>query len=227
MLKQKCLLVGYLSYHHTVALGITLGQLQNSPKMTKAKTTGNARRTALIACLAALCIGTNYAMLPLPNVKLMDAVVFTTGLFFGMVPGVSVAVISWLVYGTLNPLGITLPVLLAVILCETIYAVVGYFLQRVTGNSENNITGLEQSIVFGTAGLFSTLAYDLITNAVSGLIAYNSVWMGILTMNVPLPLGIMHEASNFVFFATITPLLVRLLRKGALPMEISFRSSKN
>jgi hypothetical protein len=71
------------------------------------------------------------------------------------------------------------------------------------------------------------LAYDLITNAVSGLMAYNSIWMGILTMNVPLPLGIMHEASNFVFFATTTPLLVPLLRKGALPMEMSYRSSKN
>jgi len=148
----------------------------------------------------------------------MDAIVFTTGLFFGIVPGAAVAAIAWLVYGTLNPLGFALPILLTVIPSEMIYALAGHLLRRTaTGNPETNVMGLERIIAFGALGLFSTLAYDLITNAVSGLVTYNSVWMGLLTMNVPLPLGIIHEASNFVFFATITPVLLRLLWKGAIP----------
>ena len=182
------------------------------------------RRVALVACLAALCIGTNYAMLPLPNIKLMDAMVFTTGLFFGVVPGISVAAIAWLVYGVLNPLGLILPVLLTVIPCEMIYALVGGFLRRTaTGSTSSNSRNLERNVVFGAVGLFSTLAYDLITNAVSGLLSYNSIWMGLLTMNVPIPLGIMHEASNFVFFATLTPVLLRLLGKGRFSSEIGSR----
>ena len=179
--------------------------------------TSAVRRTALIACLAALCIGTNYALLPLPNVKLMDAVVFTTGLFFGVAQGTGVAAIAWLVYGTLNPLGISVPVLLTVVTSEAIYALTGGLLRRTATGGPTGKTSVERSIVFGAAGLFSTLAYDLITNAVSGLLSYNSVWMGLLTMNFPIPLGIMHEASNLVLFAVLTPVLLRLLGKGSLP----------
>ena len=195
-----------------------LAQQPQTAKETNDKRISTVRRTALIACLAALCIGTNYAMLPIPNVKLMDVIVFTTGLFFGIVPGAAVAAIAWMIYGTLNPLGFALPILLTVIPSEMIYALAGHLLRRTaTGNPESNVMGLERIIAFGALGLFSTLAYDLITNAVSGLVTYNSVWMGLLTMNVPLPLGIIHEASNFVFFATITPVLLRLLWKGAIP----------
>ena len=195
-----------------------LAQQPQTAKETNDKRISTVRRTALIACLAALCIGTNYAMLPIPNVKLMDAIVFTTGLFFGIVPGAAVAAIAWLVYGTLNPLGFALPILLTVIPSEMIYALAGHLLRRTAaGNLESDVMGLERIIAFGALGLFSTLAYDLITNAVSGLVTYNSVWMGLLTMNVPLPLGIIHEASNFVFFATMTPVLLRLLSKGTIP----------
>jgi hypothetical protein len=71
--------------------------------------------------------------------------------------------------------------------------------------------------------LFSTLAYDLITNAVSGLLSYNSVWMGLLTMNFPIPLGIMHEASNLVLFAVLTPALLRLLAMGSPRRDATLR----
>lgn len=192
-------------------------QRPKANEVTDKKRKKIARRTALIACLAALCIGTNYAMLPLPNIKIMDAIVFTTGLFFGAAAGISVAVISWLVYGVLNPLGFTIPILFTVIACEMIYAVIGNLLRRTTtGNPKSNVKGYERSIAFGAVGLFSTLSYDVITNAVNGLLVYNSAWLGLLTMNVPFPLGIMHEASNFVFFAAITPVLLRLLSKGAI-----------
>jgi uncharacterized membrane protein len=183
-------------------------------KKTNALKTSNTRRTALIATLAALCIGTNYAMLPLPNVNLMDAIVFTTSLFFGVIPGAAVATISWLVYGTLNPFGLSLPVLITVIISESIYVVAGYLVRKTSSKSpKSNFKGLERNIIYGTAGLFATLAYDLITNAIVGLVVYKSVWIGLLTMNVPIPLGIIHEASNFFFFATVVPILVRVLEK--------------
>jgi uncharacterized membrane protein len=183
-------------------------------KKTNALKTSNTRRTALIATLAALCIGTNYAMLPLPNVNLMDAIVFTTSLFFGIIPGAAVATISWLVYGTLNPFGLSLPVLITVIISESIYVIAGRLVRKTSsGNLKSKFKGLERNIIYGTAGLFSTLAYDLITNAIVGLVVYKSVWIGLLTMNVPIPLGIIHEASNFFFFATVVPILVRVLEK--------------
>jgi hypothetical protein len=153
----------------------------------------------------------------------MDAVVFTTGFFFGVTQGTAVAAIAWLVYGTLNPLGISVPVLLAVVPSEAIYALAGGLLRRTATGDSSGKTSVERSIVFGAAGLFSTLAYDLITNAVSGLLSYNSVWMGLLTMNFPIPLGIMHEASNLVLFAVLTPALLRLLAMGSPRRDATLR----
>lgn len=180
-----------------------------------------SRKTALIAVLAALCIGTNYVMLPLPNINLMDAIVFTTGLFYGFIPGASVAAIAWLVYGSLNPLGFSAPILLVVIAAEMIYAFVGGRLLHTSfGRPHKEYGSVERYLIFGVAGVFATLAYDIITNAVSGLLAYNSIWIGLITMNVPLPLGVIHAASNFVLFATISPLLLKLLAKGVLPKNL-------
>lgn len=195
--------------------------LDNSDVRLNALKHSTSRKTALIAVLAALCIGTNYVMLPLPNINLMDAIVFTTGLFYGFIPGASVAAIAWLVYGSVNPLGFSAPILLVVIGAEMLYALVGSRLRRTSlGRPHKDYSSVERYLIFGVAGLFATLAYDIITNAVSGLLAYNSIWIGLLTMNIPLPLGIIHAASNFVLFATISPLLLKLLAKGVLPKNL-------
>jgi hypothetical protein len=217
------MLIGRMSILPIHVNGILELLRTNTSSRTGLDQTSGVKRTALIACLAALCIGTNYALLALPNVKLMDAVVFTTGFFFGVTQGTAVAAIAWLVYGTLNPLGISVPVLLAVVPSEAIYALAGGLLRRTATGDPSGKTSVERSIVFGAAGLFSTLAYDLITNAVSGLLSYNSVWMGLLTMNFPIPLGIMHEASNLVFFAVLTPVLLRLLAIGSPRRDATLR----
>ena len=51
-------------------------------------------KIAIIACLVALSIGTNYALAGVWNVKLMDFIVFVGGFCFGPVVGVLVGVIS-------------------------------------------------------------------------------------------------------------------------------------
>ena len=55
-------------------------------------------------------------------------------------------------------------------------------------------------------------AYDLITNAATGWVFYGSPWLGLVTMNFPIPLGIIHEVSNALFFFIVVPLLIRVLR---------------
>jgi hypothetical protein len=101
-----------------------------------------------------------------------------------------------------------------VIGAEMLYALVGSRLRQTSlGHPHKDYSSVERYLIFGVAGLFATLAYDIITNAVSGLLAYNSIWIGLLTMNIPLPLGIIHAASNFVLFSTISPLLLKLESK--------------
>jgi hypothetical protein len=47
--------------------------------------------------------------------------------------------------------------------------------------------------------------------------------MGLLTMNFPIPLGIMHEASNLVLFAVLTPVLLRVIVIGSIPRGVTLR----
>jgi hypothetical protein len=150
-------------------------------------------------------------MLPLLNIKLMDTFVFVAGFSLGIVPGIIVANLTWLIYGTLNPLGFSLPTLLSVMIGESCYAVVGWMVSRYMFRKKN-LFSIESSIIFGLAGLLATLAYDVFTNAVTGWLFYNSIVIGLLTMNFPLPMGLLHEISNLILFAVVSPLLLRAFK---------------
>jgi len=197
-------------------------------------------RISLIAVFSALAVGTDYAMGPLPNIKLMDALVFVAAFLFGIRVGAGVAVSTWLIYGFANPWGLPSMILLFQIIGETFYAIAGAFLRRTSLSKlvlrkESSSTGsrrehLFASLILGTVGLFSSLAYDILTNTATWFInLYNptkdlasllaqSFTIGLITMNFPLPLGIMHQASDLVFFALVTPVVVKAANKlGRLP----------
>lgn len=154
-------------------------------------------KVAIIACLVALSIGTNYALAGVWNVKLMDFIVFIAGFCFGPLVGVLVGVTSWMVYGTMNPLGFILPIWLATMFTETIYGVAGGFLRKGLGD---NLKGewWKASVFFASVGVSLTLVYDAITNVVFGLtVGWNVIFAVIVGF---IPFGIVHVASNMFFF---------------------------
>jgi len=117
----------------------------------------------------------------------------------------------WLVYGTLNPLGSNPYTLAMVIGGEMLYVAGGALLAHGSTRALARTSSLiQRSLAFGATGLLLTVGYDIFTNAATGVLVYGSVLTGLLTMNFPLPLGIIHETSNFVFFSLFVPLLVSL-----------------
>jgi LytS/YehU family sensor histidine kinase len=157
----------------------------------------NTIKVAIIVTFCALSIGTNYAMFSLWNVKLMDFLVFIGGFCFGPIVGVLVGLISWAVYGTLNPQGFVLPVLLATMFSETIYGIAGGLLRKGFTDFKKEKTW-KASAFFAVLGALLTLVYDVITNVVFGLTAGWSVVFAVIVGFVPF--GLVHEISNLVFF---------------------------
>lgn len=154
-------------------------------------------KIAIVTGLAALSIGTNYALMGAWNVKLMDFIVFVGGFCFGPLVGVLIGAISWAVYGTLNPQGFVLPIWLATMFSETIYGIMGGFLRKVLGN---NLKGerLRASVFFASIGALLTLLYDVITNVVFGLtVGWNVIFAVVVGF---VPFGLLHEVSNICFF---------------------------
>jgi uncharacterized membrane protein len=175
-------------------------------------------KIALIASFAGLSLGTNYALIGLTNVKLMDALVFVAAFLFGLRVGTGVAVSTWAVYGFLNPYGPDDLILLSfLILGECFYAFAGSLLRRTSLADEllaDSRPYARFSIVFGTVGILSTLAYDILTNFASWLFKttslYNSLVIGVLT---GAPFAFVHEISNVVIFATAAPAAIAAARR--------------
>ncbi len=182
-------------------------------------------RVSLVAVFAALSLGTNYALTGVPNVKLMDTFYFMATYLFGLSIGLPVVVLTRTIYALVNPWGPASGWLVAMlVLGDCVYALSGCLARR-AGLAWRSGTS-ERSIVLGLVGLFSALGFDLITNFGSGLLVLTGpdlqtylgralVW-GLITMNFPLPLGIIHEASDFLFFSTVAPAAISLAKRSYL-----------
>ncbi len=163
-----------------------------------------------IAVFASLALATNYALIGIPNVKLMDALVFLAAFLFGLRIGVGVAGSTWVVYGFINPQGSADLILLSfLIVGECFYALAGAGLRKTSIAQDllefGRFSG-RFSLVFGTVGLLATFAYDVLTNFASWLFRttslYDSLIIGLIT---GAPFALLHEISNLILFATATP----------------------
>ncbi len=160
----------------------------------------NSKKLALIAILAAVSIGTNYAMMPIYNVKFMDLIVFVGGFCFGPLAGASIGVISWAVYGTLNPYGFSLVIWLSTMFSESIYGVAGGILRKNLNLNQLDVSRRDRvniGLFFGMLGMFLTLLYDIITNVVFGFV---SGWNVLFALIMGFMFGLIHMISNAFFF---------------------------
>ena len=175
-------------------------------------------KAVLVAVFTALCLGTNYAMTSLPNVKIMDALVFTAGFMFGLDVGFGVAIMTRVVYGFFNPYGpAPFPLILFLIAGECFYAVAGVALRKWSFTrdlltSRTSVRGM--SYIFGLTGFVATFAYDALTNFATYLFLVNSLYQAfIIGMITGVPFGVLHEVTNVVFFATVVPATIVASRR--------------
>lgn len=172
--------------------------------------------TSLIAVIAALCVATNYAMFGLWNIKLMDLLVFVSGFCFGGLVGSLVGIFTWGVYGTLNPLGFSLPIWVATCLSESLYGV-GGGLARKFGLKVPNIANIGReehwicSAKIALLGFLLTFTYDFLTNLVC------VIWAPPLAVFVgAVPFAAAHIGSNLFFFFVGGVTLIMAIQKLSL-----------
>lgn len=161
----------------------------------------NSKRLATIAVLVALSVATNYAMISLYNVKFMDFIVFVGGFCFGPFAGAFIGIASWMVYGTLNPLGFSLHIWVATMFSESVYGIVGALVRRSLSRDsldEYRKERFSACFFFGVLGMCLTVVYDVITNVVFGYVNNWNVFFALIVGFVPF--GFVHMMSNAVFF---------------------------
>ncbi|MFX1492360.1 MAG: ECF transporter S component [Promethearchaeota archaeon] len=167
-------------------------------RRTKKRTA--AIRVALIAVLAALAIGGNYALSAVPNIELSSVMVFLSGFLFGPIIGALVAFIAMLIYQLWNPWGAFIPPIgLAVIGCTIVIGIVGGILGKaMQGLDYSDSSWFLLPILFG---VLLTLFFDLVTN-----FAYCFTFgiPFIVVLITGLPFMMVHIPSNAILFLLLT-----------------------
>ncbi|MGB9622937.1 MAG: hypothetical protein ACPL07_03730, partial [Candidatus Bathyarchaeia archaeon] len=160
----------------------------------------------------ATCLSTNYLMLGFVNVKFMDLIVFTLGLSLGSIVGVTVGVLTWLIYGTLNPYGFSLPILIATCIGESVYGLAGGVLKRSNFYDPSKLGSryLTAGSKFAILGFLLTFIYDQFTNIVSALTIGIPLNIGLV---MGIPFSIIHEVSNAAFFLIGAAPLTYLIKR--------------
>lgn len=184
----------------------------NSFPPSRGSITTPMMKPVLIAVFTAECLATNYAMIALPNIKIMDALIFVAAFLFGWAVGVGIAISTWAVYGFVNPYGQAgFPLILFLMMGECFYAIGGASLRK-TSIAKELLAERRLSAdfaviaIFGTAGLALTFAYDVLTNFATYAFVSNSLYQALLIGLVTgAPFAILHELSNLGIFALASP----------------------
>ena len=176
------------------------------------------RSTVLTIGFVLIILATNHVMANLPNVKLFDLLVLSSGYVLGFRRGMLVAASAWIVYGTFNPWGAADPLLLTVLMCsETIYAFAGSMLRSLLKPCELNFTGSRQIVLLIFIAFTSTVFYDMVTNIYTGLawagLAGSSeywYWLRMALFNPgALLFSMVHVSSNIFLFVTLGPIVIK------------------
>ena len=173
-------------------------------RLTKANRaeTVNLARAALFSALA---IGAGYALLLVPNVELITAVVFVSGVYLGSRWGMIVGVLSEFVFSASNPLGSGLvfpPLLIAQVIGMGLIGFVGGILRK---PFQSRDWPLGKVIFLGGIGVVLTFIYDTVTTLSYPLAAGFELKQTMVIYGAGLGFTILHQISNAIVFSTALP----------------------
>jgi hypothetical protein len=163
---------------------------------------------AVIAIFTATVLGSDFALAPYANFKLMDVTVFLVAYVFGFRQGAAVAVLSETIWSVVSPwgsAGIIAPFLVG---GELLFAAAGWGASRIWGGDRKVVS--PTALFIGATLAICAFLWDLETNAATALIA---TWPGTSMAQVvfyelqgfvfPTPLA--HELWDFILGALLAP----------------------
>ena len=175
------------------------------------------RQIALVPVLSALIVGSDFALAPYVDVKLLDVVVFSAAFLFGFRLGAVVAIISEGAWSFVSPWGFAGPIMPFLIGGELVFAAAGWWASKVWSDRSKVA---QNSIFIAALMLICAFAWDFETNLATAFIAS---WPGttlpiVVAWQISgIPFSIIHEAADFLlglFFAPTAILLMPRLMKG-------------
>jgi len=164
-------------------------------------------RTALFI---ALCVVLGYLFLPVPNLEMITAGIFLSGVWMGPLYGLLIGFLAEAIYSITNPMGFPPPPLLvAQVSAMSLVGLTGGLLGRLLLRP-GPFAGRSwiYCILMGGIGAVLTIVYDLLTNLSFPLAAGFSGDQIRIALAMGIPYAAIHIATNAAIFAIIIPVLL-------------------
>lgn len=170
------------------------------------------RKMTLSGALIALAVSLNYVLASIPNVELMTALIFISGVMLGWKYGLVIAVLAEGLFSAFNPFGpAPLPVLAFQVLGMALPGIAGGLLSTFLAGQGKRLAISKHALLGALGALFSIL-FDLLTTFGTAL-AMGFSWAGFLGL---LSIGVVfyatHILANAMIFAMIVPILIQTLK---------------
>lgn len=170
----------------------------------------SSRKVAIVANMTALALLGNYALVGIPNVELGSVVIFITALVFGLPLGIWTALLTSIIFSTINPWGPFIPQIWLTQLIGWLYiAMVGGLL----GGREH--AQYQKRTHLFVIGAFLAAVFDLVTNVGYSLV-YNVPY--VVAVILGLPFMAIHVISNAFILALVVPIVEPILKKDMASM---------
>jgi hypothetical protein len=175
----------------------------------------DARKLALVPVLSALIVGSDFALAPYPDVKLLDVIVFSAAFVYGFRLGAVVAVISEGAWSVVSPWGYAGTFAPFLIGGELLFAAAGWWASKIWSDRSKIA---QNSVFIAAMMLVCAFAWDFETNLASALVAS---WPGttlstILAWQVTgIPFAVVHELADFMLGLLFAPAAIILIPRAA------------
>jgi hypothetical protein len=167
------------------------------------------QKLSIIALFTSLAIVTDYAMLPIPNVKLVFTLTFSSAYAFGFKIGAAVAILTELIWGTISPEGFGGLIIPFLVAANIIYAFAGWGSSKIWGHEISPISHL--NIFFGSILAICAFLWDTATNfGTAILIVWPHVTFAALLYyeGFGIPFMVFHELGDFVLGSALAPVII-------------------
>lgn len=169
---------------------------------------------AVVAVFSALILGSDFALSPFYNVKLLDTLVFVCAYVFGFRVGALVGVVSETAWSFVSPVGMAGPIAPFLVAGEVMFALAGWAASKAWGRRFRPVS--YYTIFIGATMAVCAFFWDLETNLATALLQY---WPSptlseyFVTAFGPLtiPFTLAHEVSDLAFGIILAPMFIILI----------------
>jgi uncharacterized membrane protein len=169
----------------------------------------DTRQLALVPILSALVVGSDFALAPYPNVKLLDVIVFSASFVYGFRLGAAVAVISEGAWSVISPWGYAGAFAPFLVGGELLFAAAGWWASRVWSDRSEVVLN---SVFIAALMLLCAFLWDFETNLANAFIFSGTTLSSILAWQVSgMPFAFVHEAADFALGLLFAPAAILLI----------------